>query len=152
MSMRLSVLGVTGLVLLASCAPAPTPAGLELTFENVDPVCIGQAILARFKTEGWRDRPAADESVVFERPARDPVLRSAIRSRGYDDVFERLTIRTSRPAANSVKLIISGAYVTNPGARTERAVDLAPSATVRADLDGIIEQGSAACPASPRRA
>lgn len=130
------VIGIVAVLALAGCASGPpigTPSGNpEITLTNVRPDCVKAGLVNAFLNTGYRIESSNDYQLVAGKPTDSAMATVLLGTQLDPTVEERITV-TMAPQVdgNDLRMVVDGAYVSNPGTAFEKKMPLKANGTIQ---------------------
>jgi hypothetical protein len=140
-------LSIVALV-FSSCAQQPpptTPSGnVEYTFHQVDAECIRNAIINKSLDAGWQPKSNSQYQLILERNTQNIVAAALLSSKALSNVNERITFTFVKSSPHDLRMMITAAYITNPGTAFEQPTSIrgtaSDQAAMQANLPSLEQQ------------
>lgn len=133
---------------LAACEGPGTPSGRpEVALDRVDRACFSARFLDGAMSNGWRLKSSSDLQLVLGKEAGNAA--AVLFGSAYGLPEQRLTVTMIPQPPSVLRVVIDGAYVTNPGTAVEQPTAMTFSARDQAAFEAMGERARAQCPARP---
>lgn len=145
-----SIFVVVVAVVLAGCVTAPpvgTPSGNpEITLSNVRADCVKAGLLNGLINGGYRVESSNEYQIVAGKPTTNTLASLLLSTPANSTVEERYTV-TMVPQVNSsdLRLMIEGAYVSNPGTGFEQRQPIGANGNVQQQFASIKPRIESTC-------
>jgi hypothetical protein len=144
---------VLGLALLAAgctirpIAPPPTASGQpEHTVSNIDVACFRGQLMSHVVNSGFTIRTSNDTQIVAGRITQNFGAAVLYGTRAFGAPEERILLTMIPIAENSLRVILQGGYVSNPGTGFESMTPIAGTASDTTGLAAQLDSFASACP------
>ena len=112
---------------------------------DVDASCVRNAFLNLLVNKGFQVKTVNDTQIVVGRGARNFGALLLLGTRGGGNPEDRMTGRFLAMQINGVRVVISGAYVSNPGTGFEKLTQIPPNANDQQQMQQMGSNLSQTC-------